>query len=113
MSGHKFQAGKPILIVQPPASQYARPVKDGGPAANVLETCSQSASTQRWVSKLFASASLAYPYSLQIIFLWPPVLAWWRDATAGGVLAMLESVPFRQSWPGGRPGAEGDVDHSA
>ena len=37
MSGHKFQAGKPILIVQPPASQYARPVEDGRPAANVLE----------------------------------------------------------------------------
>ena len=37
MSGHKLQAGKPTLVVQPPASQYARPVKDGGPAASVLE----------------------------------------------------------------------------
>ena len=31
---------------------------------------------------------------LPLIFRWPPVLAWWRDATAGGVLAMLESVPL-------------------
>ena len=37
MSGHKLQAGKPILIVQPPASQYARPFEDGDPAADVLE----------------------------------------------------------------------------
>ena len=37
MSGHKLQAGKPTLIVHPPASQYARPVEDGGPAADVLE----------------------------------------------------------------------------
>ena len=33
----QVQAAKPILIVQPPASQYARSVEDGGPAANVLE----------------------------------------------------------------------------
>ena len=26
---------------------------------------------------------------------------------------MLESVPFRQGWPGGRPGSERDVEHSA
>ena len=37
MSGHKLQAGKPTPIVHPPASQYARPVEDGGPAADVLE----------------------------------------------------------------------------
>ena len=99
MSGHRFQAGKPTLIVQLPASQYARPVEDGGPAADVPEDLLGVAGTQRWVSKLFASASLAtdtraYPNRVPFIFCWPPVLAGRRDSAAGGVLAMLKLVPL-------------------
>ena len=80
------------------------------------KTCSQSASTRRWISRLLAFASLAtdtraYPYSLPIIFRWPPVLAWRLDTTIARVLAMLIFVPFRQGWPGGRPGTERCVDH--
>ena len=55
----------------------------------------------------------AHPKSPPLIFRWPPVLAWRGDATTSRVLAMLKSVPFRQVWPGGRPGSEGGVDHSA
>ena len=65
------------------------------PLPTSSKTCSQSASTRRWVSRLLASASLAtdtraYPNSLPLIFRWPPVLAWRHDATVGGVLAMLK-----------------------
>ena len=78
----------------------SRPVL-GALAASVLEDRSQSASTLRWFSRLLASASLntgtrAYPWSFPLFFRWPPVLARRRDATVGGVLAMLESVPFWQ-----------------
>ena len=74
------------------------------PLPTSSKTCSQSASTRRLVSRLLASISLAtdtraYPNSLPLIFRWPPVLAWRREATAGGVLAMLGSVPFRQGLP--------------
>ena len=82
------------------------------------KSSSQAANTRRCVLRLLASALLAtdtraYPKSFPLIFRCPPVLAWRRDATAGGVLAMLENVPFRQGWPSGRPGPEGGVDHRA
>ena len=41
---------------------------------------------------------------LPITFHWPPVLAWRRDPTSGAILAMLESVPFRQGLPPSRHG---------
>ena len=66
-----------------------------------IATCcpEQSARRRRWVERLLASASLAtgtraYPESFPLIFRWPQVLAWWRDATAGRVMALLESVPL-------------------
>ena len=47
-----------------------------------------------------------HPESLLLIFHWPPVLAWLRDATVTEALAMLKLVPFWQGWPPGRPGPE-------
>ena len=44
-------------------------------------------------------------------FCWLPVLAWWCESTVTRLLAMLRFVPFRQGWPGGRPGTERCVDH--
>ena len=67
------------------------------PLPTSSKTCSQSANTRRWFSKLLASALLAtdtraYPKSLPLIFRWPRVLAWQRDTAAGRVMAMLESA---------------------
>ena len=69
------------------------------PLPTSSKTRAQSANTQRWFSKLLTSASLAtdtrpYPNSLPLIFRWPPVLAWRRHTTAGGILAMLIFVPL-------------------
>ena len=54
---------------------------------------------RRWVSRLFASASLAtdtraYPKSLPLIFRWPPVLAWLHNITPAVIPAMLKFVPL-------------------
>ena len=42
----------------------------------------------------YTGASEESSAHLSLIFRWPPVLAWRRDATVGGVQAMLKFVPL-------------------
>ena len=100
--GRKALFGKKDLVSEADASKLSIQIWLSHAAPALVQVVGVGVAGHR-----HAGVSEQFP----LIFRWPPVLAWRRDTTAGRVLAMLKFVPFRQDWPGGRPGTERCIDH--